>query len=185
MEIVFDNPGLCHIGDKIFKNLDIKTKFNCRLVRKSWNDKFEKQASKIDLLKVPSWSKFLKGPNWRVFLKESKNEIPLSVLNFYLQNLLFRVINSSEEFNHRTPLLAFAATGNSKIVNFILHINTIRKWNHEYKEALISAAKYGHVNVAKCLKAFRNYAAILTASENGHFEVLKVLMDDVTAITDD
>ena len=84
MEIVFDNPGLCHIGDKIFKNLDIKTKFNCRLVRKSWNDKFEKQASKIDLLKVPSWSKFLKGPNWRVFLKESKNEIPLSVLNFYL-----------------------------------------------------------------------------------------------------
>ena len=185
MDVVFENPGLCHIGDKIFKNLDIKTKFNCRLVRKSLNDKFVQQASKIDLQKVPKWSKFFNKPNWREFLEESKTEIPLPVLYFYLQNLLLRVINSSEEFNHRTPLLAFAATGNAKIVNFILQINSIRKWNHECKDALNSAAKYGHVNVVKCLKAYRNYAAILTASENGHLEVLKVLMDDITVVTGD
>ena len=46
--MAFENPGLYHIGENIFKNLDIKTKLNGRLVRKSWNDMFEKQASKID-----------------------------------------------------------------------------------------------------------------------------------------
>ena len=51
--MAFENPGLYHIGDSIFKNLDIQTKLNGRLVNKSWNDVFEKQASKIDLKKVP------------------------------------------------------------------------------------------------------------------------------------
>ena len=127
MDIVFENPGLCHIREKIFKNLDIQTKLSCRLVKKSWNDEFEKQASKIDLLKVPHWTEFLKEPNWMEFLKESKNKIPSLVLHSYLQSLFSQVINSSEEFNHRTPLLAFAATGNFEIVNFLLHMkkNTI------------------------------------------------------------
>ena len=110
MDMVFENPGLCHIREKIFNNLNIQTKLSCRLVKKSWNDEFEKQASKTDLLKVPHWTKFLKEPH------------------SYLQNLFSQVINSSEEFNHRTPFLAFAATGNSKIVTFILHTkkNSIR-----------------------------------------------------------
>ena len=177
MDIVFDHPGLCHIGEKIFKNLDIQSKLACRLVRKSCNDVFEKQASKIDLLKLPNWSSFLNQPNWREFLKESKAKIPILVLNFYLQNILSRVIITSEEFNHRTPLLSFAITGNSKLVDFILLMNTNRY--NDYQEALNSAAKYGHVNVAKVLKPFRNYAAVLTASQYGHLEVLKVLIDDV------
>ena len=104
MDIVFDHPGLCHIGEKIFKNLDIQSKLACRLVRKSCNGVFEKQASKIDLLKLPNWSSFLNQPNWDEFLKESKTRMPTMVLNLYLQHLFFRVINSSNEFNHRTPL---------------------------------------------------------------------------------
>ena len=174
MDELFENPGLCHIGSKIYNYLNLQTKLTCRLVRKSWNDMFEKQASKCDLQKVVNWSKFLSEPKWKEFLKELKTRIPTSVLK-----LLLRLINSSEEFKYRTPLLAFAIIGNSKIVDFILNMNTITISNNEYNEALDSAVKYGHVNVAKCLKAFRNYKAILTATKYGHLEVLKVLMDDV------
>ena len=185
MDIVFDHPGFCHIGEKIFNNLDIQTKLACRHVRKSWNDVFEKEASKIDLLKVPNWNKFLNKPTWKEFLKESKPLIPTLVLYSYLKHLFFRLINSSEQSNLRTPLLTFAIIGNSKLVDFILDMKTVTTRNNECKEALNIAAKYGHVNVVKCLKAYRNYAAILTASENGHLEVLKVLMDDITVVTGD
>ena len=46
-----DNPGLFHIGERIFKNLDFKNQLNCRLVRRSWNDMIEFIAdkAKIDL----------------------------------------------------------------------------------------------------------------------------------------
>ena len=46
--MAFENPGLCHVGKEIFKNLDIQTKLTCRLVRKSWHAVFEKQASSIN-----------------------------------------------------------------------------------------------------------------------------------------
>ena len=184
MEIVFENPGLCHIGEKIFKNMDIQSKFTCRLVRKSLNGMFEKQASRIDLQKVPNWNEFLKKRDWRKFLQESKTKIPTLVLNSYLQNLFFRVTNSTEELNYITPLFAFAITGNSKLVEIILHMNTITSSYSEKLDALNSAAKYGHVNVAKGLKAYRNYIAVHSASEHGHLEVLKVLIDDVTTAGD-
>ena len=58
-----------------FDNLDIQTKLNGRLVRKSWNDMFEKQASKIDLENVPKFRKFLKEKTkWSLFLKVPKSE---------------------------------------------------------------------------------------------------------------
>ena len=180
MDELFENPGLCYIGEKIYNNLDLQTKLTCRLVRKSWNDMFEKQASKCDLQKVVNWSKFLSEPKWKEFLKELKTRIPTSVLK-----LLLRLINSSsEEFKYRTPLLAFAIIGNSKIVDFILNMNTITISYSEYKEALDSAVKYGHVNVAKCLKTFRNYEVIFKTVQYGHLEILEVLMDDVTDFTD-
>ena len=183
--LAFEHPGLCHIGGKIFKNLDIQTKLSSRLVRKSWNDTFKKQASEIDLENVPKLSKFFEytlkenKQKWRHFLKESNIEIPTMVLNSYLQYLLLRVIiDASDANNHDTPLLAFARTGNSKIVNFILHMKKNIIEDYEYSTALNSAAIYGHVNVAKLLRAYRNYAAISYASENGHLEVLKVMIDD-------
>ena len=184
MDLVFDYPGLCHIAEKIFKYLDIQTKLACRLVRKSCNDVFEKQASKIDLQKVLNLSKFLYEQNWDEFLKESRTRMPTLVLNLCLQHLFFRVINTSEERQYRTPLLAFARTGNSKIVDFILSMNAIRISDYEYKEAFDRAVKYGRANVAKCFKTQKNYEVILTTVEYGHLEVLKVLMDDVTDFTD-
>ena len=105
--MAFENPGLYHIGEKIFKNLDIQTKLTCRLVRKSYNEMFEKQASKIDLKDLIKQSKFcnhLLKENWREFFKESRNELPNLILNSYLQNLF-----SSKEFEvvTGTPDLAF------------------------------------------------------------------------------
>ena len=49
--MLFENTGLFHISEKILKNVDVNTQLNCRLVRKSWNNKFEKLAAKIDLKK--------------------------------------------------------------------------------------------------------------------------------------
>ena len=126
--MAFEHPGLYHICEKIFNNLDIEAKLTCRLVRRSWNEMFEQQALKIDLESVPILSKFLKeNQTWRVvwgkFLKESKTEvrIPTLVLNSYLQHLFdIRMMSSSlEEYEHKTPLIVFARTGNSKIVDFI------------------------------------------------------------------
>ena len=176
MDMFIENPGLCHIGGKIFKNLDFPTKLNCRLVRKSWNIMLEKQASKIDLVNVPQLSQFLEEkPMWRKFLEEPKCEIPFLVLLSYL---FIRVIGSlSKEYEHRTPLLAFARTGNSKIIKCILRMKTITIEDSEYNEALNIAASLGHVNVVKRLRAYRNDTSIEIASFFGHLEVLKVLID--------
>ena len=184
--MAFENPGLCHIGEEIFKNLDIQTKLNGRLVRKSWNDMFEKQASKIDLKNMPIVRKFMKEKplweTWRKFLKAPKTEIPTLVLNFYLQDLFNRMMsNSAHEDDKRTPLLPFARVGNSKMIDFILQMktNTNKYWKiHERETALNIASKYGHVNVAKVLISYRNYKAILNATLYGRLEVLKVLIDD-------
>ena len=179
--VAFENPGLCHIGEEIFKNLDIQTKLDCRFVRRSWNEMFEKQALKIDLENLTKFNKCLKNRAvWSLFLKESKTKIPTFVLNSYLQDLFNRMlINESEEYENRTPLQAFASTGSSKIVNFILHMKTMSFEYQDKSRALNNAAKYGHVNVAKLL---RNYSydvlAVHTAAKHGQLEVLKVLIGD-------
>ena len=46
MEAVMENPGLIHIGERILKNVNFKTQAQCRLVKRSWNQIFEKEASK-------------------------------------------------------------------------------------------------------------------------------------------
>ena len=175
--MAFENPGLSHIGEKFFKNLDFQSKLTCRLVRKSYNEMFKKQASKIDLKNVITQSKFcnhlLEEKNWREFLKESRIEVPNLILNSYLQNLL-----SSKKFDHRTPLIAFTNIGNSKIVDFILQAKTIPVTIRECSEALwIVSTEYGYVNVAKVLRRYRNSKAIYYAAIHGNLEVLKVWMD--------
>ena len=88
-------------------------------------------------------------------------------------------------YDYKTPLRAFARTGNSKIVDFILRMKTNiiedgepgERYSERY-EALYYAAYYGHVNVAKLLKPFFSNSAILFASRYGHLEVLKILIDE-------
>ena len=48
MNLFMENPGLCHIGEKILTNLDFKTQLDCRLVQKSWRHIIDEKASKID-----------------------------------------------------------------------------------------------------------------------------------------
>ena len=48
----FRNPGLCHIGENILKNLSFEDKLTCRLVQKSWKnilDKFKPKDQDIGL----------------------------------------------------------------------------------------------------------------------------------------
>ena len=100
IDMAFENPGLYHISEAIFKNLDFKTKLTCRQVRKSWNAMFEKQASTIIRVKnVLNLSIFFKvNPRWKEvwieFLKESKTEIPTLVLNSYLQDPFNKMISN-------------------------------------------------------------------------------------------
>ena len=49
MDVFFENQGLCHIGENIFKNLDFHSQLTCRLVRKSWNNMFVKEQKAQEL----------------------------------------------------------------------------------------------------------------------------------------
>ena len=49
MEILTENSGLIHIGERILKNLDLQTHLNCRWVKGSWKCILDKDASKTDL----------------------------------------------------------------------------------------------------------------------------------------
>ena len=51
MDVFFENQGLCHIGENIFKNLDFHSQLTFRLVRKSWNNMFFKDGSKLNAAK--------------------------------------------------------------------------------------------------------------------------------------
>ena len=49
MDLFTENPGLCHVGERILNNLDFNTQLNCRFVKKSWKHILDKEASKIDV----------------------------------------------------------------------------------------------------------------------------------------
>ena len=182
MDVFFENQGLCHIGEKIYKNLDFQSQLACRLVRKSWNKIFVKEGLRIEFEEFQI--QFQKEAlEWRDFLKELKTKAPIFLLNLYLRYVLRRYF-----FNFfDTPLIPFSIIGNFKIVELILQMKPNNGWSLGHYYALESAAKHGHVIVAKCLKnLYRTEIpsnlsiAILFAVENGHLEILKVLMDDVT-----
>ena len=48
MEILTENSGLIHIGERILKNLDLQTHLNCRWVKRSWKCILDIEASKND-----------------------------------------------------------------------------------------------------------------------------------------
>ena len=88
MDMIFENPGLCHIVGKIFQNLDFVNQLNCRLVQKSWKNLFEKEASRIDLEKYIS-SKIPPGKNvfvlemWTDLMNKLCTIVPPSLIEFY------------------------------------------------------------------------------------------------------
>ena len=95
MNKVFENPGLCHIGENILQKMDFQSILSCRLVRKSWRNLLEKGISETkssDLQKLfAAKAEMVKNTpfydKWLYFLPEiTKESNPL--INHYLQKVL-------------------------------------------------------------------------------------------------
>ena len=198
MDKFFDHPGLCHIGEKIFKNLVFQTQLACRLVRKSWNIVFEKESLKINLedLQIQLVTEKEDLLNWSDFLKESETYMPNFLMKSYLQNItrkeptLFRKEYPPWKPDYMTPLLAFSTVGYSKMVQIILNMNPITMC--EKCVGLCIAAENGHINVVKRLKVIVPPTmplgvpyAIILAAKNGDLEMVKVLTEDFPDSIDD
>lgn len=65
MEIFMLNPGLIHIGQKILKNLDLRSQLTCRLVCKSWKVLLEDCKLNKNELKYLFKARFEGGFLWR------------------------------------------------------------------------------------------------------------------------
>ena len=177
MDVFFENQGLCHIGENVFKNLDIQSLLACRLVRKSWNNMFFKDGSKIESEEflVHFQSELL--IEWREFLKELKSKAPIFLLNLYLRDVLRRDIF---KFQRKRPLVSFSIIGNSKMVEFILCMKSNNGWSMEHDIALESAAIHGHLDVLRVLmdnvtnlEEIVNGKIIWAAACSGKIEMIK------------
>ena len=156
-------------------------------MNKSLNKIFVKEDSKIEFEEFQvHFKKKIQSLRWRKFLNELKTKAPIFLLKFYLKNLFIRERYLLKLYD--TPLIPFSIIGNAKIVESILQMMPTNGWSFGHDIALESAVINGHVNVAKCLKQLflteipssELSDAILLAVENGHLEILKVLMEDVT-----
>ena len=198
METVIENPGLCHIGEMILKEVDFRSMLSCRLVRKSWRDLVEKMLSEIkssDLQKLFA-AKAEKVKNdsfydkWLYFLPEiAKESNPL--ISYYLQI----VLNNEAIYFHRIgPLQAFISVENLKMVEFLLKNKMIPQLllKSECFFGFDFAAMNGQMKVLKLFKKYNIHSMIspiqyardtlrkpvLHATKSGQIDVLKFLLED-------
>ena len=197
MESVIENPGLCHIGEMILKEVDFRSILCCRLVRKSWKDLVEKIISETkssDFLKsfVAKAEKFKHDPfyvEWLYFLLEIA-KANSSLINFYLHNIL----NNESIYVHRIgPLMVFIQKENLKMVEFILSVKMIPLSLLE-SDCFIGfdyAAMNGQIKILKLFKKYQIHSMIspiqyrntlrkpvLHATMSGQIDVLKFLLED-------
>ena len=165
MEAFMENPGLCHIGEKILSYLDFKTQLSCRLVNKSWNLILETEAtkSKIDLKKLQlRIRKSLMTYDWIQFLGFIIPNVDNPWINNYLQKYIKYQIENGFPSN---PLQHFAMKRNVKMVNFILEeiLYETRErynWNKldgdfmEFKQTLKLAIENQDTEIVECFKAY-------------------------------
>ena len=144
MEKFFENPGLSHIGEKIWKNLHFKDKVTCRLVQKSWKNIFDNLASKVkleDLIQIlqnefmtpifldkSALNNYFQNLNpdqyepmyvhWSNFLQQIHSKIENPWISIYIKNIFMRLKAKNEELV--SPLYTFAIFGNAKMVNFCM-----------------------------------------------------------------
>ena len=101
MEAVMENPGLIHIGERILKNVPFKTQAQCRLVKRSWNQILEKEASKTKT-DLENLVKSIKGfeipPDSKNISYEDLKEIPKK--NERLRSWIDFVIEMSSKMNN-------------------------------------------------------------------------------------
>ena len=184
MEAFMENPGLCHIGEKILRYLDFKTQLSCRLVNKSWNLILETEAtkSKIDLKKLQprikkslmagsgrngkslneDYDTFARGYDWIHFVGFIFPNDDNPWINIYLQKYIKYQIENGFPSN---PLQHFAMKRNVKIVNFILEeilYETCKRYNWnkpddnymEFKQTLKLAIENQDTEIVECFKAY-------------------------------
>ena len=178
MEAFMENPGLCHIGEKILSYLDFKTQLSCRLVNKPWNLILETEAakSKINLKKlqtlirirrslmtpVEGYDTFSRGYDWIQFLGFIFPNGDNPWINIYLQKYIKYQIENGFPSN---PLQHFAMKRNVKIVNFILEeilYETCKRYNWnkpddnymEFKQTLKLAIENQDTEIVECFKPY-------------------------------
>ena len=128
MEALMENPGLLHIGERILKNVPFKTQGQCRLVKRSWNQILEKEASKTkadldDLLKSmkESFSKsdmpYESVELWRHFAMEMSSKINNHVINILLKK---NIMSQSDVGFSSWPLEHFVSERDVQMVDVTL-----------------------------------------------------------------
>ena len=196
MEALMENPGLLHIGERILKYLDFRTQINCRLVRKSWNQILEKEASKTktdldDLLK--SMKELFSQSDvhnesvelWRHFAMEMSSKINNHVINILLKkNIMFQLDVGFSSW----PLEHFVLERDVQMVEVTLqqkfyYCSTKRPnefsyysyfADRDFYEALQKAFKKRYTDVVQCfIRHKRKY--VFGPTRSGNIDALKIV----------
>ena len=193
-----ENPGLLHIGERILKNVPFRTKLKCRLVKRSWNQIFEKEASKAkndldNLIKSIRESTIRPEFNEDEEVSEyckmlSKYESRIIWMNFvmHLRSKTNKVVNVllkeliSYQFNtgfSSLPLEQFVMKRDMELVNL-----TIKQKLYDgfvFDKALQIAIQNRYTDIVQCLKPFmtlkhlRKY--VLEPTRSGDINALKIV----------
>ena len=195
MNMCIENPGLSHIGEKIIKHLDFKTKVSCRLVGKQWQLILDRigfksywpdlflQMRNLDLNRHFRWRALVDDVLNVIHPNDTSNMLCFFMLNFVRKNV--RLFNRSHE---QKPIVAFARIGNYNMVQHILAMNYFDK--EDWGIALVIASKKGYADlVPHLLLAGANFytqdrdscwdfwAALKNAASEGHCEVVKCFLN--------
>ena len=89
MEQITKNTGLQHIGEEVFKHLDMENLMNCRKVNQSWKNILEGPMfllKRIDNSNIPANIK----KNWKMLIKELEKveNLDQTEFDFILENIL-------------------------------------------------------------------------------------------------
>ena len=181
MESFFENPGLWHIGENILNNLDLQSQLKCCFVRKSWKLKIENlqidfsEKHLTELSKVQNAKGLIR---WKRLVGKIGCEASF-LTKFYLLDLFQKHEGKSLE----APLTTFLRVNNFKMVELILQNSLFRgdDWSFELRIAV----KTGKTEVVKCLvqhypKPLQRWdiqKPLFLATQNGDFEVMKILLE--------
>ena len=186
MDLLMENPGLCHIGEKILKCVDFQTLLSCRLVKKSWKNCHEKILSKIhcdqDHLKNFLFAKLNKIIDferqlWKIFICEMM-KIPNPLIYPYLLQFF-----KDEIINFSPRLQPFMKVEKLRIIEFISNM-------FKMHSIFIGLENSTEKTIENVLRVFRKHHQItfpmikmqklvLKATKNGQLESLKFLLEDL------
>ena len=204
MESFMENQGLLHIGEKILKYLDLNTRINCRLVRKSWNAR-EASRTKLDLNNLLKSLKESVNPASGYFEMLEKDKICTvwthfamamsSKLNNHISNIVLKkhlMFQSKIGFSS-LPLEHFVLKRDLKMVGLTLkqklyHCKTKRPTefsfylvfaDRDFDGALQKAVENGCTDIVKVFKRYmtkeHHREYVFEPSEYGELDTLKIL----------